>query len=223
MKSTACCTCLLLAFFLSARQIHGQSSFNYNRYQLKVSPFRAIDMINPGVELSLERNYQRNSFQLSYAYMTSSLIQERNARNYAGNRFAAEWKRFTQIKKSARNYRSAELVYSSVHYPMVGVFGPRGTDTATVLRSYSDSIRLYRKTLSLNVRIGHQFFLLKHFVFDVAFGIGLKYRNVRHTDRLISSDVLSPPRHPNAYHLAERTGKSITVNVPTTFKIGYTF
>lgn len=226
MKRSACSLFSLLFCLLLSRPADGQSSVSPYRHQLKFSPLRLVDPINPGAELSFERLLDhRNSLQVSYAYMTDPFGTAYPYTHYKGHRFAAEQKRFLTNKRGERFYASLELVYSTVHYPTVGWFEKKGAgnDTATVYRPYADSIHLYRRTLSLNGRAGYHLFFFKHFVWDVAVGFGLKYRNVLHGGRLIPDDVLVPPRHPNAHYMAEQAGKSVTVNLPFTFKIGYAF
>lgn len=226
MKPSACYLLCLLFCLLLSRPADGQSSSNQYRHQLKFSPLRLVDPINPGAEFSYERLLdQRNALQVSYARMTDPFGTAYPYTRYGGHRFAAEGKRFFTKKSGERFYASLELVYSAVHYPTVGLFEKKGAgnDTATAYRSYSDSVHLYRKTVSLNGRAGYHLFFFKHFVWDVAVGFGIKYRNVLHNGRLVPGDVLVPPRHPNAHYMAEQAGKSVTVNLPFTFKIGYAF
>lgn len=216
----------LFLALLTASALYGQSNSTGHPYQIKLSPLRAADPVNAGVEISLERKLgNRYSVQTAYAYMTDALVGYQDYSDYGGNRFAAELKRFFRRKNSGLRYGSVELVSSAVRYSAVRYFEPKRSpaDTGTTFRGYADSIRLSRKTLSLNLRVGRQFFFGKRFVCDIGFGLGVKYRNVTHAGRLVPADLLTQPRHPNAVHEAEKERRDVTANLPFTFKIGYCF
>jgi hypothetical protein len=204
-----------------------QMSFAQNKVttaknQIKFHPFKLIDLVNPGIEFSLERQVgKRSSTQLSYSYMTD-LFGVTGYSDYAGNRFGIEQKYFVQQAVSDKPYFSVELLRANVKYNNEMYFGYKPVGTDSVLYTYPDSIHLERTTIAFNIKAGRQFFI-KQFVFDLSIGVGLKHRNVVHSNRLIPSDEMDRPRHPNAYYMAEAEGKSFTLDVPIVFRVGYSF
>ncbi len=101
-------------------------------------------------------------------------------------------------------------------------FGYREPGVDTFLYVYPDSIHIHRKTASINFNIGRQYHF-GHFIIDFAVGLGLKYRDVNHKDRMAPQDDMEMPIHPNAYYMAEKEGNYFRLNVPFSLKIGYTF
>ena len=64
---------------------------------------------------------------------------------------------------------------------------------------------------------------IKHFVLDFNIGIGLRNRNVTHSERLNYNDKMEQPRHPNIEYSQTVEGKYYTINIPFDIKIGYAF
>lgn len=157
--------------------------------------------------------------------MTDFLSVQSRYDDYKGHRFALEQKHFFNTRRSNPLYLSLEAVYASVNYHTIGSFEPKavGNPPVSSSPSYADSIHLFRKSFSVNLRAGYELFFFRHFVFDMAIGLGVKFRNVTHEGRLSPTDMMVMPRHPNAYYEAEAAGKKTVANLPLTFKIGYCF
>jgi hypothetical protein len=178
--------------------------------QLKVSPLRAIDLVNPGLELTYERRFSNTlSAEFSGAYMTA-LIMPEELRGYKGYRLSFGPKYFMERTE----YASPEFAYHKVTFDEVIIgFDSMGN------RLPPDSFLIKKKMISINIRYGKQFYF-NHFMIDLAFGFGFKYRNVQHVDRNV--EYLAP-RHPNIYYSAKEERKDWTMNFPVQFKVGYRF
>ncbi len=213
-----------LIFVLTLQYASAQTDLNTFKNQLKISPFRMIDPINPGLELSYERLHNKKfSTQLSVAYMTDPL-KAAYYNSFKGGRVAIEEKYFTETTPLLRKYVSTDIVYCKTTINNIGRFGiyESSLDSLARLNNYQDTFTVHKTTITANFKLGIQI-IKKHFIIDMCAGIGLKYRDVQHSDRLIPSDKMEMPRHPNAYYYATKEGRYFTLNIPMNIKIGYAF
>ena len=217
MKTPQKLFCILL-LTLSAASVFAQSDVTERTNQLKLSPLRTIDFVNPGIELSYEkRQTARFSTQLSVGLM-SDVFKLMHFTNYTGTRISLEEKFFPR-KKSSNQYYSIEAVNLNVRYRTNSYFIQ---DTALRTPEYNDSFRIAKQTFALNFKYGVQI-PLKRFVVDISAGLGLKYKAVERMDILDAKAYEVTSRHPNAYDFADKEGNYFTLNLPFNIKIGYTF
>lgn len=215
---------LFLFFILAVQCTSAQTNLNTYKNQLKFSPFRLIDPVNPGVELSYERLHGKNfSTQLSVAYMTDPLKAAYYS-SFKGFRLALEEKYFIENTSFVHKYFSTDIVFCKTTINDIGRFGiyESSLDSLARLYNYADSFTVHKQTLTLNFKLGFQI-IKKHFVIDMCMGVGVKYKDVQHSDRLIPTDKMEIPRHPNVYYYSEKEGKYFTMNIPMNIKIGYIF
>jgi hypothetical protein len=215
--------CFVLFVSFLSNESHGQKKRTSLPNQIKIAPFGLVDFVNPRVEVSLERHFSANfSTQLSYGFMRDILGGGNNYSNYVGNRFGIEQKFFVRSADNSRPYFSLELLYSDVTYKKPEYFGYKAPGVDTFLYTYLDTIHLQRTTISFNLKAGRQFYV-KRCVLEIAIGLGIKYRNTMHADRIAPFDEMFRPIHPNVYYEAERQGKSFIFNMPLNFRVGYLF
>jgi hypothetical protein len=218
-------TCLLLSVITSPDSYSQHTPAAYNN-QLKISHFKLVDPVNPGIEVSYERLYLKHfSTQLTCTLITDLLYDPgygAYASNPKGWQLGLEQKYFTPGKGSSKSYFSVEVNHLEISYTTEDEFGYKPATADTILYIYLETFDLHRRTTSFNLRAGQQFYY-RHFVFDIAVGLGLKYRDVTHTGRRFSTDKMIMPTDLNAYYLAEKEGAYLTLSVPYTFKIGYRF
>lgn len=213
---------VLLLSLLVGSCTYGQGVMPVPSNQLKLSPFKVADPVNPGIEGSYERHYgERFATQLTYAYLTDP-IGVTPYGDFSGHRLGLEQKYLVQAVKHYRTYLSFEVSAARAKYTSVGEFGYRPPAVDTFLYTYFDTISVHKRTTSFNVKAGRQFFF-GNLVVDIGLGLGLKHRNVYHRERIASADEMNSPRHPNAYYMADKDGKYFTLNVPLTIRLGYTF
>ena len=201
---------LIIVPFIVAGQ---NSNINY-RNQLKLSVFRTINILNPGVEISYERLYgSKLSTQFSAGIATN--VIGKPFEELQGYNIALEEKYFISRKSKSWKYISLVLNHSDIKYQE----RTSGVDTVTNL-TIVDTFTIARKTTSLAFKYGIQFYK-KHFVLDINLGAGLKYRTVKHYDRTLE---YKGPREPFDLHRAanvERTG--FAFHFPINIQLGYRF
>jgi len=216
---------LILIFTALTNFCIGQDSTLNFRNQIKFSPLRVIDLVNPGLEISYERKHNNKfSTQLSIANMIGIIYRPYD--NYMGIRLSIEEKKyFLKYKKCFKPYYATEIVYYNTNFTTVSTFGykNRFVDTLAYTYNYEDTFSVHKTTLALNLKLGFEIQIRKHFIFEVYAGIGIKYKNVQHGNRLVPSDEMEMPRHPNAYYIAIVEGNYLIINIPANFKIGYLF
>jgi hypothetical protein len=196
--------------------------------QIKCTPFKMIDLVNPGLEFSVEKKYSNKwSTQLSAAWL-HNFFNTTALKNFKGFTVGVEEKRFVKKKdpyKAGNPYIALQFMYYNSTYNDVARFGvkSRYQDSIAFLNNYVDSFGVRKQTASLNFKFGVQIPMGENFLWDFSFGVGLKYKDVVHTDRLKPNDDMESPRHFNAYYMASLPGKYVTVNIPFNIKLGVSF
>lgn len=157
----------------------GQAPASY-RNQLKVSPMRLLDPVNPGVEVHYERVLSpRYSAELTYGYMTPAVSLRPTLREpYKGTRLGLEVKRTGKELDAFREYWSAEVVHNNSRAQEEEQIGIDSTDTQGIYHTFE----IHKKTTTLNIKWGVQR-REGRVVFDVGMGVGVKYRDIQHTGR----------------------------------------
>lgn len=203
---------------------------SYDNYSniVKITPFKTVGLINPSVELSYERRTGRSfSTQLMASYLLPISVMD------IGNDFKPGIKGFRAsieekfyFKKSAPldPYLGFEFNYLNNQYHDIWHFGVKDiySDTSYNFTNYPDTFGIKKQTYSFNLKLGYQV-IAKRLSFDFFAGLGLRYKDVRHFDRINPKDEMEMPRHPNVYYITNREGKYWTVSIPLSLKIGWTF
>lgn len=217
---------ILFTLFLSASAF-GQTNYHLYKNQIKFSPFRLIDLSNPGIELSYERKMRDFSAQFSSAYLTE-LNNDDELRTYKGSKFVLDGKWFflnhknrpTQNFKRLQPYVSLELELANIAIKD-DVF--MGDSNSYQGHYYLDTISIKKTTAAANIKYGFQLTVLKHLVIDISAGLGVRYKKIAHFDKLNDSDKMAPSRHPNIFYISNAEMNGTTINIPLNIKIGYTF
>jgi hypothetical protein len=217
MKTFRRLFCFLL-IILSVSTTFAQNNDFERKNQLKISPIRLFDFVNPGIELGYERKHaERFSTQLSLGLM-KDYFSALPLTGYTGTRISLEEKLFLQGRLS-NQYFSVEGVYLNVRHNASSTFIQ---DTALNTPEYNDSFRVAKQTYSLNARYGIQI-PIKRFVIDFSAGLGLKYKAVEWKHVFDRNAYEVPPPHPNVYRHANKEGKYFAINLPVSLKFGYIF
>lgn len=202
----------------------------YSKYSniLKLSPLKMFDLINPSIDLSYER---RIGNSLSTQFMVSYLMSNSSGNfggsykpNIKGFRVGAEEKYYFKKSANLGSYISFEVNYMKNRYRDISTFGPKYIhgDTTHIFREYADSIGIKKQTYTFNFKYGYQF-VLKRLSIDFSTGIGLRYKDVVHTDRINPNDVLISLTQFNFENINNQNGNYWTVIFPLSIKIGWTF
>ena len=208
---------LITLHTITAKCQHNSSTY---KNQVKVSPFRLLDPVHSGIEISYERKHAANfSAQFSATYFIKNNFAH-DYEDYKGYRFGIEEKYFFPYR--IRNiYLSAEAVYQKNSFNTIAAFDHDSTAT-TRFFTYSDSIKIKRRAAIINVRTGRQF-KAGRFVADISIGIGVRFRKVVHEGKIYPGDKLPVPRHPNIPYEANREKNDAAFNLPMNIRIGFMF
>jgi hypothetical protein len=203
---------------------------SYEKYStiFKITPLKIVGLINPSIELSYEQRTGRSfSAQIMVSYLLPVSVMD------IGNDFKPNIKGFSvsieekfYFKKSAPlgPYLSFEFNYLSNQYKDIWNFGVKNiySDTTYHSTNYPDTFGIKKQTYSFNLKLGYQL-IVKRLSFDFYAGLGLRYKDVRHFDRINPKDEMEMPRHPNVYYITNLEGKYWTVSIPLNVRIGWTF
>jgi hypothetical protein len=205
-----------------------QSAQNNNRNnQIFISPLRVVDWVNPGIEIGYQRSYGKN---LATLVSVARMVQISGINvpygtdipftNYTGWRLQAEQKYFLPaMEGKRRRYFAVDVMYLKVNYDADETFA---ADTGRNTPRYTDDLHIDKTSLSFNMKYGVQL-PLGHFIFDFVAGIGVKYKIVNWTGQTDPNAYRVPPRHPNAYYMANTAGKILTLSLPVNIRVAYEF
>ena len=195
---------------------------------LKIAPSKTLVWVNAGIELSYERRTGRNfatQAAVSYLLPASILsIGDDYKQHIKGFMFALEEKFYFKPSVLSDPYLGIEMSYLNNRYHDIWDFGIADTysDTAYQFTNYTDTFGIKKQTYSLNLKLGLQI-TINRLVFDFYAGIGLKYKDVRHFDRINPADEMEFPRHPNVWYITNKDGRYWALNIPVSLKIGWCF
>lgn len=203
----------------------GESAFKKN--VIKITPFKMLDLSNPAIEMIYERKISLHfSTQFMASYIISNSLSnfgDNFSPNNKGYRIALEEKYYLRSTTPKGIYFSLEFNYLSIDYNAIENFGEKNIYDSLYLNTYyPDSISISKQTYSMNCKIGYQFHI-KRFTLDVYGGLGLRYKDVTHNDRIKPEDEMEMPRHPNFYYYKNQEGKYWTIIFPLNVSIGYSF
>lgn len=217
---------LLLFSFISCVMINGliaQRHPGFYRNELKTSVIQPVNILVPAIELGYERFYRKN---LSSAFTVSKVINHpipdaQDFKDMKGFTLAAEtkWLEKANEQRRKRSYIAAELIYIHQQYNTVNSFTdtPRPDDNP-----YFDSIGVKRYSIGLNGKVGFKV-RFGHFIMDMSGGLGLRYVDSKHTNKINPDSEEINSRHFNVWNMFAKEGKRVGVALPLAFRIGYTF
>lgn len=202
-------TLILFPFFAFCQD----TSSSY-RNQLKLSGLRAVNILNPGIEISYER-LADNNFSTRLLVGIATNIIGKPFKRLRGYSIGLEKKYFFRKCSKSWKYISLALIHSDMKY-REETFGNDPITNLIVV----DTFTISRKTTSLAFNYGIQFYK-KRFVFDLNLGAGLKYRTIEHYDRTFE---YKGPREPFDLHRAANVErKGIAFHLPINIQLGYRF
>lgn len=203
-----------LLFLFVTYNCNAQEYFFKEINAFKFSPLRMVDPITPGLEFSFEKQFLPfASIQLTGAKLMMIFPPLSDPiTDLEGTRWSVELKYFLAQAKKSVWYVSFEPVFLKSEY-----------NTILNFSYYDDSIHVKKRTTSLNCKTGF-YFDFKPIVLDFYAGIGVKFRNVRHENRLNPGDNLYNEILPyNPHYFASQETRKLKFNVPLGFKVGYNF
>lgn len=195
---------------------------------IKITPPKLWDLINPGIEISYERktgNYFATQMMVSYL-LPISIWDIGDDFKPAVQGFSVALEEKFYFRKSAPKgpYIGLEFNYMKNQYKDICRFSVKNNylDTTNNNTNYPDTIGIKKQTFSINLKFGYQLFI-KRISLDFYIGLGLRYKDIRHFDRINPNDEMEKPRHPNVYYITNLNGQYWTLSIPINIKIGWTF
>lgn len=186
---------------------------NY-RNQLKLSAFRVINILNPGVEISYER-LSGNKLSTQFSIGIATNIIGKPFEKLQGYNAALEEKYFLSRKSKSSKYISLVLNHADIRYQEK----TSGIDTITHL-TIIDTFTIARKITSLAFKYGIQLYK-NHFVVDINLGAGLKYRTVKHYNRTF--EYIGPREAFDLHRTANVERAGFAFDFPLNIQLGYRF
>lgn len=195
---------------------------------LKTTPLKLAGIVNPAFEVSYERRTGRSfSTQIAASWLLPMSIMDIGndfKPNIKGFRLSLEEKWYFRRSAPLGPYAGLEVNYLNTQYRDYWYFGEKEVFLIPDYEytNYPDTFGIKKQTASFNLKLGYQH-IIKRYSFDFYAGIGIRYKDVRHFDRINPLDEMEMPRHLNAYYLANQEGKYWTVSIPVNISVGWTF
>lgn len=210
---------LILVFKIFVGQNDATNTYNN---QIKLSPVRLFTTVR-GIQLSYERQFsERFSTQLTGARIIDVFPYHFNdITNLKGYLIGIEEKYFLKRKKNYSNYVSVDLTYLSCSLNKAATFTYKPTNDS-LSGDHSDTILIKRKTSTLSFKYGFQYYY-KRLIIDINIGLGIRYRDVTHFEKLYPDAVWWRGIHASTPTELFISGQYYTFNIPLGLKIGYRF
>jgi len=193
--------------------------FLKNKYIVKFSPLKAMDISNPGIEFTVEHQTSDNfSTQVMASWLfTRNMWNFHNSfyQNIQGSRFAIEEKYYFKHSAPMGPYLSAEANY--LNKMDLSYNHHEYNDSNPNASSYIDTIAMHKQTLSLNLKIGYQYYFMKRLAVDFYIGLGVRYKDVNYYAGS------NPNKWAFLFDWNDPAGKFWLVNMPMGFRIGWAF
>lgn len=201
----------------------------YDNYSniFKITPLKIPGLINPSVEVSYEIATGRSfSTQIMASYLLPISLMDLGydfKPEISGFRVSVEEKFYFKKSAPLGPYFSFELNYLKNQYRDLWNFGVKNiySDTSYNYMNYPDTFGIKKQTYSFNLKLGYQL-IAKRLSLDFFAGLGLKYKDVRHFNRINPYDEMEMPRHPNIYYFTNLNGKYWSISIPLNLRIGWT-
>lgn len=201
----------------------------YAKYSniFKVTPLKTVGITNPSIELSYERRTGHSfatQVMASYLLPKSVVVENDFNPDITGFRVSVEEKYYLNKSAPLGSYLSFEFDYLNNQYNDIWNFGIGDvySDSTYNYTNYPDAYTIKKQTYSFNFKFGHQL-IIKRLSIDFYAGLGLRYKDVRHFDRINPNDEMEIPIDFNAYYITNREGKYWTMSLPLNIRIGWTF
>jgi hypothetical protein len=196
------------------------------KHAIKFTPYKTIQLINSGMELSYERkfsDYYTTQVSTAYLFPYNYISADLNLKPGKGFQIGMEQRLY--LKKSAPKgtYIAVEFSYLNNKHYDYWMFGHEYPTTPEEYQyNYLDTFAIYKQTYSFNLKLGYQY-IYKRLAVDLYGGLGYRYKDVRHSGRLKPEDEMVMPHSPNIYYISNNQGRYPALSVPFHIRIGWRF
>jgi hypothetical protein len=225
----------LLDFPKDSMMFRGKPHFKaayeeYYKYKnaIKFAPLKPFHFSYSQIEFGYERMMGMRfvteistGIILPKVFMKQSEVLEPKNKGFT---FSIEERFFLTPPKRRRVYLAFEFNYRKINSEHTASFGTEKPiyDSIGLTLNYLDTFQLKKQLFNYSVKFGFQFTFDRVF-FDMYAGIGLRYRQGRHSDRMHPFDELENSRHPTYDYSYLKEGFYFLPNVVANIRIGYRF
>ena len=198
----------------------------YQKHVVKITPLKLVGIVHPSVEAQYE--YSPGAWfstQVKAGVVLPGSVWDKHRtvkRDSKGFTLGLEEKLYLQRSAPTGPYIGLEGVYEQIQSTEVWRFGEESWFNDTLQLNYADTFGVNRQTLSFNLKFGWQV-INQRIAVDAYVGLGARYRNVSHSDRLNPAHQMEGTRHPSIHWAALSEGEYWTISFPLNLSIGYTF
>lgn len=204
-------------------------AFKPTKQLLKVTPLKLLALHNASLELAYERTTGDDfSTQLMISWLLPSSLSNYDidpSPQTKGFRLALEERFYFKKKAPFGPYFALELDYLDRQSYTKREFAPNqeGIDPFDYYEgSYEDTFIVNAIYLSRNFKFGYQKEFSSVFL-DVYIGLGVRTRNISHSERINPEDVLLSYQDFDLEYNRIKEGKSIDMSIPLNARIGWRF
>ncbi len=192
---------------------------------LRTNVLRAVDFVNPGINLGI--GYQGSTFSVEaeYTVLFSTFLNkqvkvDRGRILSLGTYYTlpgAHERAYTEIGLRMDHLRSDYRTVQTFDY----VENTGNFDSLARFPPYSDSLRINKATYTINLLL-RRTHVFGHFFLSYHAGVGLRYRRVEQLGRQDENDLYAG-NHPTVWQYADDPQPKITVALPVSLSVGYRF
>jgi hypothetical protein len=198
----------------------------YRAYQnvIKINALKMASFEAGGIEISYEKKTSSKfSTQLSATYIIPAIwdFEDFKPRKLSGFQLSIEERLYWKETAPVGYYFAAELNYLNSSYHFTDSFTARNKYYSI---RYEDEFGVKKQTFSLNAKIGRQFFIDRLSI-DLSVGVGLRYKNINHFDKINSEGELDDDvfLFRDMKDLNILPGKFLTISLPGSLRVGWLF
>lgn len=202
----------------------------FSRYNniVKINPLKAVSPIAAGLEIGLEKRMS-NSFttQLTGTYLFRNPVWRfADEIDHQIKGFQGSIEQRYYFKRSAFQgpYLALDFSYLKTQFKDNWLFvdSESFVDSTLEYKTYTDTFGIKKQTYSLNVKYGYQF-VIKRLTIDMNIGLGVRYKDILHFDRMKPEDMPESSNEPDFYQLSNESGKRWTASFPVSIRMGWSF
>lgn len=200
---------------------------------VKISVLSPFFLLNNSIHVNYERVWnRRTSSEVGFSVLLPSSLNEIDAGIHLqqkGLQVSAQQKFYWSKKAPKGLYNAIEFVYHNSTYRSSWGFTPNDTIAFYEISPsnnesiYTDSFKVHKQTYSFNLKVGYQIVSKKGFVVDFSISIGLRYKNVYHTERQNIEHNMLATRHPNLNYYSDRPMRAPGFSFTPNIRLGWNF
>lgn len=222
--------CILHTGLYAQQSSSTNEKYPFRYWALKIGTGELIPY-NPMVQFSLERRMNKIAVQAGFGFCipTSYVVDgvSGKADGYTV-RLEGRWYAFQNKRKPAlAAYIGCEAYYKEYKRPLAGYFERNDTSIDPRDRNYTDNYVLHKSMYGVAGKAGFELRFLRHFLFDVSLGLGVKKVSTTHSERKYPNDEEAWVLKESMLFIVPETGthvgEKLDPAIPFNISLGYFF